>query len=82
MGHWIKEAKSNNDTLQIMAILTGIVILAAAVYYGTSKHKELVEKGVIRERPANFARKVEIFTTSSDFEKLLLLFQFYPLGNS
>lgn len=49
---------SNNDTLQIMAILTGIVILAAAVYYGTSKHKELVEKGVIRERPENFAREV------------------------
>ena len=73
---------SNNDILQIMAILTGIVILAAAVYYGTSKHKELVEKGVIRERPENFAREVEIFTTSSDFEKLLLLFQFYPLGNS
>lgn len=61
---------SNNDTLQIMAILIGIVILAAAVYYGTSKHKELVEKGVIRERPENFAREVEIFTTSSDFKKL------------
>ena len=73
---------SNNDIQQIIVILIGIVILTAVVYYGTSKHKELVEKGVIRERPANFERELEIFTTSSDFEKLLLLFQFYPLGNS
>jgi|GEM_PF-2927604 hypothetical protein len=61
---------SNNDIQQIIVILIGIVILAAVVYYGTSKHKELVEKGVIRERPANFERELEIFTTSSDFKKI------------